>query len=297
MSFPVKNDRVSRTAEVAAAVRARHHLYESPVIFADPFALELTSPVWRRIVVTKPLCWLVFDNLLSALRPVAGEVVARSRYAEDVLEQAIATGVHQYVIVGAGFDSFVLRRRDLGSRLRVFELDHPDTQQAKRERLGRLGRAPDNLEFVAIDFERDSVADALTRSSFERERPAFFSWLGTTPYLSNSATRQTLASIGRFAAAGSGVVFDYLVPDELLLEPDKLTVKKLKRFTARRGEPIVGAFRPEELESMLASIGLELVENLAAAEQEQRYFASRRDGLRPMPASFFAHARVSKSRV
>jgi methyltransferase (TIGR00027 family) len=283
----------SRTAAVAAAARARHCLYESPVIFQDPFALEFTSPTWRRIVVTKPLRWLVFERLLRALRPVGAQIVARSRYAEDVLQQAIAAEVRQYVIVGAGFDSFVLRRRDLESTLRVFELDHPDTQQAKRERLSRVG-LPGNLEFVAADFERETVADALSRSSFERERPAFFSWLGTTPYLSNSATRKTLDSIGRFAATGSEVVFDYLVPDDLLLEPDKLTVEKLKRFTARQGEPLVGAFHPEELEAMLASAGFDLVENLTAAQQEQRYFANRRDGLRPMPASFFAHARVSR---
>lgn len=242
--------------------------------------------------MTKPLRWLVFDWLLRALRPVGAQIVARSRYAEDVLERAVAAGVRQYVIVGAGFDSFALRRRDLESTLRVFELDHPDTQQAKRERLSRVGLTG-NLEFVAADLERETVADALSRSSFERERPAFFSWLGTTPYLSNSATRKTLASIGRFAATGSGVVFDYLVPDHLLLEPDKLTVEKLKQFTARQGEPLVGAFHPEELEAMLASAGFELVENLTAAQQEQRYFAHRRDGLRPMPASFFAHARVS----
>jgi methyltransferase (TIGR00027 family) len=285
--------KVSRTAEAAAAVRARHCLYESPVIFQDPFALEFTSPAWRTIVVTKPLRWLVFERLLRALRPVGAQVVARSRYAEDVLEQAIAAGVRQYVIVGAGFDSFALRRRDLESSVRVFELDHPDTQQSKRERL-RVG-LPDNLEFVAADLERETVADALVRSNFQRERRAFFSWLGTTPYLSNSATRQTLDSIGRFAATGSGVVFDYLVPDELLLEPDKLTVERLKRFTARRGEPLVGEFHPEELEAMLASGGLELVETLTPAQQEQRYFANRRDGLRPMPASFFVHARVSRA--
>lgn len=285
--------KASRTAEAAAAVRARHCLYESPVIFQDPFALEFTSPGWRKIIVTKPLRWLVFERLLRALRPVEAQVVARSRYAEDVLEQAIAAGVRQYVIVGAGFDSFAVRRRDLESSVRVFELDHPDTQQAKRERL-RVD-LPDNLEFVAADLERETVADALVRSHFQRERPAFFSWLGTTPYLSNSATRQTLDSIGRFAATGSGVVFDYLVPAKLLLEPDKLTVEKLKRFTARLGEPLVGEFDPEELEAMLAAGGLELVETLTPAQQEQRYFANRRDGLRPMPASFFAHARVSST--
>jgi len=292
----MKKGRPSRTAEVAAAMRARHCLYESPVIFQDPFALDFTGPTWRTIIVTRPLRWLVFERLLRALRPVGAQVVARSRYAEDVLERSIAAGVRQYVVVGAGFDSFALRRRDLESKLRIFELDHPDTQQAKRERLGRVG-LPGNLEFVAVDFERETVADALTRSTFEREQPAFFSWLGTTPYLSHSATRQTLAAIARFAATGSGLVFDYLIPDTLLLEPDRLTVEKLKRLTQRQGEPLVGALDPRELKEMLASVGFEFVENLTAVQQEQRYFANRRDGLRPGPASCFAHVRVSKSAV
>ncbi len=292
----MKKGRPSRTAEVAAAMRARHCLYESPVIFQDSFALDFTSPTWRTILLTRPLRWLVFERLLRALRPVGAQVVARSRYAEDVLEHSIAAGVRQYVVVGAGFDSFALRRRDLESKLRIFELDHPDTQQAKRERLGR-GGLPGNLEFVAVDFERENVADALARSTFEREQPAFFSWLGTTPYLSNSATRQTLAAIARFAATGSGLVFDYLIPDTLLLEPDRLTVEKLKRLTQRQGEPLVGAFDPQELRGMLASVGFEFVENLTAAQQEQRYFANRRDGLRPGAASCFAHVRVSKSAV
>lgn len=277
-------------------MRARHCMYESPVIFKDPFALDLTSHAWRRIVVTRPLRWLVFDRLLRALRHVGAQVVVRSRYAEDILEQSIAAGICQYVIVGAGFDSFALRRRDLESKIRVFELDHQDTQQIKRERLGRVG-LPSNLEFVSVDFERETVADALARSTFERERPAFFSWLGTTMYLSNSATRQTLEAIARFAAPGSGLVFDYLIPDALLSEPEKVSVKKLRRLTQLQGEPLIGALDPKDIGAMFASVGLEFVENFTAAEQEQRYFKNRHDGLLPPPASCFAHVRVSKSAV
>ena len=103
-----------------------------------------------------------------------------------------------------------------------------------------------------------------------------------------------LASIARLAATGSEVVFDYLVPAEVLSSPDKRILEKLKRFTARRGEPLVGEFHPAEMEMVLGSIGLELIENLSGAEQEKRYFANRDDGLRPMAASFFGHARVSR---
>lgn len=290
----MKKGRPSRTAEAAAAMRARHFMYESPVIFKDPFALDLTSPAWRRIVVTRPLRWFVFERLLRGLRRVGAQILVRSRYAEDVLEQSIAAGTSQYVIVGAGFDSFALRRRDLESKVRVFELDHSDTQQIKRERIGRLG-LPRNLEFVSVNFEQESVANALTRSTFDRESPAFFSWLGTTMYLSNSATRQTLEAIAGFAAPGSGLVFDFLIPDELLSETEKVSVEKLRRLTQRQGEPLIGALDPKDLSTMFASAGLEFVEYFTAAQQEQRYFAHRDDGLLPPPASCFAHVRVSKS--
>lgn len=291
----MERGRASRTAEVAAAVRALHTLYASPTIFEDPFALDFTSPAWRRIIVTRPLRWLVFGVLLRSLRPAGAQVVARSRYAEDLLDQAIAAGMRQYVIVGAGFDSFVLRRRDLDQSFRVFELDHADTQRAKRQRLAALDvDLPSSVEFVPIDFERETLADALNRSTYQPTRPTFFSWLGTTPYLSNSATIDTLASIARFSAKGSEVVFDYMVPEETLTDADKRLMERAKRFTARRGEPFMGVFHPDELAKVLRSIGLELIENLSASEQERRYFSDRYDGLRPMAASSFAHARISE---
>lgn len=291
----MKKGRASRTAEIAAATRAEHHLHDEPRIFEDPFAFEFTSSTWRRIIVTRPLRWLIFKVVLRSMTPVAAQVIARSRYAEDLLGEAIAAGIRQYVIVGAGFDSFALRHRDHEAAIRVFELDHPDTQRAKCERVRKLGvDLPNHLEFVGIDFECETVADGLTRSTYQAEHPAFFSWLGTTPYLSNSATLDTLASIAGFAAPGSEVVFDYLVPEEILTAPERRIVGKLKRFTARRGEPLIGEFHPEQLENQLRTIGLELVANLSGAEQERRYFSGRHDDLRPMASSFFAHARVAR---
>ena len=290
----MKEGRTSRTAEIAAATRASHFLYGSPTVFEDPFALGFTSSVWRKIILTKPLHWLMFDVILRSLRPVGAQVIGRARYAEDLLQHAITRGVCQYVIIGSGFDSFALRRPDLESTLQVFEVDHPDTQQAKRARLLALGtEVPKNLEFVGIDFEGETVADGLRRSRYQPDHPAFFSWLGTTPYLTNAATMSTLASIAESAATGSDVVFDYLVPEAVLSREEARIVERLKRFTARRGEPLVGEFDPIELKEVLRSIGLELLENLSGAEQEKRYFANRKDGMKPTSASYFAHTRVA----
>jgi methyltransferase (TIGR00027 family) len=234
------------------------------------------------------------DVILRFLWPWGAQVIGRSRYAEDLLQHAITRGLCQYVIIGSGFDSFALRRPDLESTLQVFELDHPDTQQAKRARLLTLGiELPKNLEFVGIDLEHETVADGLRRSSYQPEQRAFFSWLGTTPYLRNDATVSTLASIAEFAATGSDVVFDYLVPEAVLPPEEARAVERVKRFTARRAEPLVGEFDPNQLEEILRSTGLELIEHLSAAEQEKRYFANRRDGMRPTAASYLAHSRVA----
>lgn len=289
----MRKGQASRTADAAAAARAIHRLHHKPLVFDDAFALELTSPRWRRVATSKGLFWLVTNVLFRSQRVVAAQVIARSRLAEDLLAEAIANGVRQYVIVGAGFDSFALRHRDTQSGLRVFELDHPDTQRVKLARIRALGiELPDIAEFIGVDFEERSVADALARSSYEVTLPAFYSWLGTTAYLSNAATTATLRSIAEYAAPGSTIVFDYLVPDEFLSSSDRQVIEKLRRFTARRGEPLIGEFHPDALMAMLGSIGLELVESFSGADVEERYFSRRSDGLRPTPASWFAHARV-----
>ena len=245
--------------------------------------------------MTKVLRWFVIQGAFRSQAPVAAEVVARSRYAEDLLQEAIARGMQQYVLVGAGFDSFALRHRDSHLGIRIFELDHPDTQRVKIERIHALGiKLPEIVEFVEIDFEEEAVADLLDRSSYEVARPAFFSWLGTVPYLTNAATTATLRSIASYAEPGSEIVFDYLVPDAVLSSSDRRVVQRLRRFTARRAEPLIGEIHPNKLKAMLESIGMELIQNLSGADQEQLYFANRQDGLRPLPSACFTHARVSK---
>ncbi len=289
----MEQHRASRTAEMAAATRAWHDLSGNPRVFADPWAVRFVGPLWRSIVRLAPLRWLVFERD-TPLRPVAGQVVVRSRYCEDALTEAMDAGVRQYVIVGAGFDSFALRRPELADTLRIFELDHPATQRAKRARLSQLIAAlPAHLELVPVDFESEGVGEALARTRFDGAQPAFFSWLGTTPYLSNTATLSTLAAIASVAAPSSEIVFDYLVPPEQLRGEDRKLVEDLRRFTAKRGEPLVGEFAPEVLRGSLEQVGLRVLEDLSADAQAARYFAGRDDGLRPMAASRLVRAVVT----
>ena len=155
-------NRASKTAEAVAAARAAHFFYDDPIVFRDPFAIQLTSPIWRTIVNNRFLHWLVIVKLLSLLRPIHGWVLARARYNEEQLDKAIAKGIKQYVIIGAGLDSFVLRRPELADKLKVFELDHPASQEIKRQRLLDItGSIPKNLVFVPVDFKKATIADAL----------------------------------------------------------------------------------------------------------------------------------------
>lgn len=280
----------SRTAEGAAAARAAHLRYDRPVVFADPFAIELTSPAWRMVVGNRFLHWLIFKRVLRTLhRPMQAHILARSRFAEDCLETAIGRGVDQYVIVSAGLDSFALRRRDLAERINVYELDHPASQQAKRARLGAIhAELPKTLEFIPVDLERETVADALTRSSFRCDRPAFLSWLGTTGYLTQEAIMSTLRSIASFCAGGTTVVFDYRLRKEFM-DPEAVAVIEAgEKFARRRGEPIMPGLDPCAFPVEVCQLGFECLDNLSPQECQARYFANRDDDLRAFGGSYFA---------
>ncbi len=285
----------SITAERAAYERAKHSFSDAPVIFEDSFAIEFISPLRRRFLKNPVIGLLMRSRLYRRFRPVRASVAARSHYTEDKLEKAIAQGMTQYVIMGAGFDSFALRRRDLCEDIRVFELDHPATQKAKKERLSELHvELPKNLEFIPVDFEKQSITEVLKRSSYVCEMPAFFSCLGTLHFLTRDAVFKTLRSLTSLAAPGSEIVFDYRIPDALIGPKDLKRVNKNRRFAARHGEPVITLFDPSMLVTEMEDLGLELIENLSPKEQKVRYFANRKDNLIPSGATYFAHFRVRR---
>lgn len=252
----------------------------------------MTSPAWRIICKNPVLTWLVFERALKVLHPVAAEIISRSRYTEDKLDESLRNGVRQYVLLGAGFDTFALRRPDLLGTIKMYEVDHPLSQHVKKERLQALApRLPDNLEFVPIDFERETLAEALTQSGYQSDQPAFFSWLGVVQYLAPESVFGTLESLSQVSAPGSEVVFDYLLPADRIGQRDAPVMARLERFTARRGEPLSSTFTPEEIERELRQRGFEVIENLSPAEQQQRYFTGRSDSLRPFDGWYLMHAR------
>jgi methyltransferase (TIGR00027 family) len=214
----------------------------------------------------------------SRLRGACGRSwLARSRFAEDALERAFATGVRQYVVLGAGLDTYAARSPH--EDLRVFEVDHPATQAWKRHRLQESGiHLADTVTFVPVDFEHERLMDRLVASGFDANAPAFGSWLGVLPYLTREAAEGTLRALGRLPQR-SGVAFDYAVERASLSSQQQAAFDWLADRVARAGEPFRLAFMPADLRELLAECGFARVEDLDGEAIHARYFAERSDGL------------------
>jgi methyltransferase (TIGR00027 family) len=268
----------SPTAQLAAAHRAYHLMHDRPIILEDSAAIWLLEPQLRTVLRVAPLRRLFWDRLLAKVRPISAFIVVRGRYAEDCLEGAIAHGCRQYVILGAGLDSWALRHDAPG--VRVFELDQPATQQWKAARIReRLGAAPSHLTLVPIDFERESIADVLPTGHYDQRSPALVSWLGTICYLTRGAVEKTLASLAMVSAPCSQLVFDYFQPRSTMLAADLQLFEELDRGGTQRGEPMQTLLDPEDVAGMLRLAGFRVVEDLSAPEIRQRYLHARSDRL------------------
>src|SRR5262245_9651102 len=239
----MKYNRYSRSAERTAGLRALHTLYEFPPVFNDPYAVRLTNPLWRLFLRWGGMARFLANSQAHLLTAIRGQVVARSRYAEDGLAEAIAAGVRQYVIVGSGMDSFALRHNSGPDDLVVYEVDHPASLRHKHERLSRLGLLPSTpVRYCPIDLERASLFDGLVRGGFDRERPAWFSWLGVSYYISREAIAGLLSAIAREAAPGSGLVFDYGIAEKERDGLDEQVWAVFKQSGERLGEPLISRF-------------------------------------------------------
>jgi methyltransferase (TIGR00027 family) len=208
---------------MVANVRAYHHDNAVVKIFDDPVAGRLLLPDERAAYAANSRTRFERDfspEETTAFMPYSTEAaLIRARYNEEKLIASLSHGVAQYVIVGAGFDSFGWRRPDLKDQLQVFEIDHPVTQTFKMERLQAAGLViPTNLHFGAADFEHETVADVLKRVPYDVKQAAFFSWLGVTCYLTHEAIMGTFRSIKSMARPGSEIVFDYILASALIPE-------------------------------------------------------------------------------
>jgi methyltransferase (TIGR00027 family) len=264
----VKDDSPSRTAYAVAMSRAVHQILDSPRIFEDSVALNLIGPKAIGGIRAE-------EGRFNArhARHLRAFLVARSRLAEDFVSEAVARGVRQYVVLGAGLDTFAYRNPHAGLGLRVFEVDHPATQEWKRQLVSQARlKSAGPLIYVPVNFERERLADRLTANGFQMNEPAFFSLLGVSMYLSLDVTRETLGFVAQSAVSRSGIVFDYLTrpaPWKLLR---RWGMKRVMRLVAAEGEPWRTFFEPATLHAQLTGLGFATVRDFGPDEINARYF-------------------------
>jgi methyltransferase (TIGR00027 family) len=278
------NEQPSHTALTAAAARAAHLVVDDePVIFADTLAAALLGDHADE---------LISYHRLHGTHPVlAGartQVICRGRYTEDSLARAVGRGVGQYVILGAGVDTFAYRS-DLAGQLRVFEVDHPATQRWKRRALAATG-IPErpNVAFVPADLTADSLTERLRAAGCDLAAPVLVSWLGVTMDLTSDAVGQTLAAIGGFAP-GSELIADYMLPEGMRDDAGSVYAALVARSSAERGEPWLSIFAPEQLTDLARRCGFAEVRHVRQRDTIPAGLWDRTDSLRQAELAVLFH--------
>jgi len=263
------------TAARVALWRALHVQADAPPhVLEDEVGLQLLAPAedWRSRGDMDP----------RFTRPFRASIVARARFIEDLVVEQAGRGVDQYVILGAGLDSFAQRRPEIASRLTVFEVDPPGPQTWKRQRLLELGfGVPDWLRFVSVDFEAgDSWRQRLVAEGFDQGKPAIVVSTGVSMYLTKDANAATLREVAALAR-GSTFAMTFLLPLEMA-DPDVRPGLEMAEKGARAsGTPFISFFTPQQITALALEAGLRDARHVSAEDLTQRYFAGRSDGLRP----------------
>ena len=238
----------SRTAWGAAGHRAAHQVLEDGRIFRDPLALRILGDDAEGVVARTPAA-LPRRTLMRIF------IAVRHRVAEDALARHVAAGTRQVVVLGAGLDTFAYRNPFADNGVRVFEVDHPATQEWKRDTLARTGiPIPDTVTYAPVDFEADDLASRMAASGVDLAAPTFFLWLGVVPYLTREAVDSTLQVVA--AVPGAGVAFDYPNPVDQLSDRGREAHQARADRMRQLGEPWITYFDTDELADHLAGLGL-----------------------------------------
>lgn len=269
----VRAGQPSRTALRVATLRAVHALLDEPIVLDDPVALRILGPAAEAALHDDP-----FPHNDPLPRGLRAGLVVRSRLAEDELADAVASGIRQYVVLGAGLDTFAYRNPH--ADLRVFELDHPGTQAWKRQMLADAGiPVPPNLTFAPVDFEQTGLAQGLADAGFDAAQPACFSWLGVSMYLTDAAIMGTLRLIAGLPA-GSRIAFDFRLSPALQNPVERAVGKLVAQRVAAEGEPFLSDFDPDELRARVQALGFGQVDLYSPDSLNRRYLHRRKDALR-----------------
>lgn len=261
----------SRTARNVAVWRALHLLRDpEPKIFRDTFARALAG-----FDSDEEMFRWVADNPRAANRNTPFSFALRHRYTEDRLRSAIAGGASQYVILGAGLDSFALRHPEIVEQVDVYEVDHPASQRWKRNRIEQLGlTVPNRLIYVPIDFERTTLTEGLIEAGLDSLRPTFFSCLGVTQYLTPEANLNLFGQVARLTVRNM-LVLEFIAPPTTLSDEDAAVIKSIAEGTATVGEPWLSFFGFDDMERALRQCGFQYFERFGAAEACSQYMLAQ----------------------
>lgn len=282
----------SLTALMSSFGRIYHSKNDNPIIFNDILSRELMTEVEYEQIKGYLISGINFfapdkkeeftsdDEILKWVvqTQIAPTPLARARYCEDALKTAVLTGTRQYVILGAGMDTFAFRNPDILKKIPVFEVDHPSTQMEKRKRVARAGwEVPKQLHFVPLDFTKDDLAETLLKYEYKKDIKTFFSWLGVSYYLTKEKIANMLKAIEAFASEGSTILFDY-ASQEIFSSPVK-RVQNMISMAAAGGEPMKSSFNYRELEQLMEKYRFLIYEHLSTEEIQREFFADRTDYL------------------
>ncbi len=301
----VKKGEASVTSLVSAFGRAYHSEFDSPKIFDDYVAKDFISKKERNDIETNMVQGIHFfntdiaqkfqDNPQEILKwitqvQLSPTPLARAAYCERVLLHEITLGEKQYVILGAGLDTFSFRHRELENEIEIFEVDHPSTQRFKRGRIKEaVLETPNNLHFVSMDFTKGFSSEQLRNEGFENKK-TFFSLLGVTYYLTKEELSSLIENLFEMVPVGSSIVFDY--PDENLFTEKGLSnrVENMVKMAAVGGEPMKSCFSYAEMEALLEKVGLLIYEHLSPEDIHTLYFEGRNDYLKAFETVHYVHA-------
>lgn len=265
---------VEDTAARVALWRALHLQADPPPhVLVDDLGLKLVAPADG---------WQQRPDMSSFTRPFRASILARARFVEDHVEERVAHGVGQYVVLGAGLDTLAQRRPELGARLTVFEVDQPGPQTWKRERLLELALGvPTFLRFVPVDFEAgDAWWEKLVAAGFDTTRASVVASTGVSMYLTKDAIAATLSQVASLAP-GSTLVMSFMLPIEMAEPELRVGIERAAAGARANGTPFISFFTPEQMLQLARECGFREVTHVSAATLAERYFSNRTDGLRP----------------
>ena len=278
----------SRSALTAAAARAAHLIVDDqPTIFADTLAAALLGERAEELIAYHER-----HGTHPVLVGARVQVTCRGRYAEDALARAVRAGVTQYVLLGAGLDSFGYRDGPLAGRVRVFEVDHPASQEFKRAALAAARvEVPDSVRYVPADLARDPLIQCLAAAGFDASAPAMIAWLGVTMYLTAQAVAETLDAVARLAP-GTELIADYLLPEGARDEAGALYGALVAQASAEQGEPWRSYFTPDQMADLAGRAGFGAVRAVSQRDTIPAALWQRADSLCPARLAVLFHGTV-----